>query len=176
MGAILSKSGIKLLRAFLYKPHFEMHQAEIITVTGLSKVTVMNLLKTYRDSGLLRCNKRGDLKLYSIEFDNSVVRQLKVFLIVSELYWELKDMASEDIEVHLFGSAARGDDTENSDIDLLVLTSRDKQSVRYKFTEVKNSMNREVNPVVYSNIEFAALPYTDKAFYYSIEKDLIRLI
>jgi predicted nucleotidyltransferase len=173
---IFSKSGIKLLRVFLYKPNVEMHQAEIINVSGLSKVTVMNLLKTYHDNDILKFQKKGDLKLFSINFDHPVVRQLKVLLNVSEIRTAIKDLSSPDIEVYLFGSAARGDDTEKSDIDLLVLTSGDKRSITDKFIYMKNSINREINPVTYNFMEFAALPNTDKAFYASIEKDMIRLI
>lgn len=174
--AIFSKSGLKLLNIFLFKPRYEMHQAEIIKTSGLSQMTVMKLLKTFRDAGVFNCRKKGDLKLYFVDEANPVVKQLKILLNVSALYEAIKDMRSEATEIYLFGSMARGDDVETSDIDLLIITDDRKEEVLNSLEKRIRSLHREVNPVIYSFAEYSLLPKTDKAFYNSIQKDLIRLV
>jgi predicted nucleotidyltransferase len=176
INAIFSKSGLRLLQIFLYKPRHEMHQADVIKATGLSRMTVMKLLKAFREAGILRCYKKGDLSLYFIDEANPVAKQVKILLNVSAIYERFKDLQSEDVEIYLFGSAARGDDHENSDIDLLVITDKQKEAVLDRIEEFAREYGREINPVVYTFMQFSLLPKTDKAFYNSIEKDMIRLV
>lgn len=77
---------------------------------------------------------------------------------------------------YLYGSAARGEDSEDSDIDLLIIAGQDKEIIFKALGKLRYNLNREVNPIIYTRMEYSKLPMTDKAFFEAFEKDKIRLI
>ncbi len=176
---IISVKSFKLLKVLLYKSRCEMYQKEIINESGLSPNTAVPLLNKLTNYGILNENIIAGTKFYSIVEENSVVKQLKVLINVSNLYELTKDIRG-DFELYLFGSAARGEDTNDSDIDLLIVANGDvktlsklKERIRDHLTD---SLRREVNPIIFTNIEYSNLYNKEKAFYDSIEKDKIRVL
>jgi predicted nucleotidyltransferase len=170
---IASNGCIQLLQPFLYKPKIEMYQSEIIKETGVPQTRALKLLKLLTERGILEEKIKAGSKFYSTRVDQPVLKQLKVLIIVSKLYELTREFSEENIEVYLFGSAARGDDTEYSDIDLLVIGNADKRTVSRLVDKIKGSMSREVNPVVYTYIEYSNLYNKERVFYESIEKDKV---
>jgi uncharacterized protein len=173
---ILAKNSFKLLSVFLFKPGEQIHQNEVIRMSGLSKITVMKLLSIFTSEGLLKESRKGNLKLFSLVDEHPVVKQLKVLVNVSELSAILRGFAGNGFEVYLFGSAARGDDRENSDIDLLIIGKISNASLADLTARITKAMNREVNPIVKSPFEYSNLYKTDKAFFENLERDRIKLI
>lgn len=176
MDAACSKSGMCLLRLFLYDPGLEAHQAEIVDASGLSRMTATKLLNIFENSGILKVSRKGDLKLYSIVAEHPIVTHLKIFLNVADISLSLKGLSRKDLEVYLFGSAARGEDTIDSDIDILIITSLGKDIIFKALGKLRYAQNREVNPIIYTPAEYSKLPVTDKAFFEGFEKDKIRLV
>ena len=173
---IIAKNSFKLLSVFLFKPNAQIYQNEVIRMSGLSKNTVMKLLSLFTREGLLKESRKGNLKLFSLVEEHPVVKQLKVLINVSELSAILKDFTGKGFETYLFGSAARGDDTENSDIDLLIIGKISNASLADMTAMITKAMNRDVNPVIKSPYEYSTLYKTDKAFFQNLERDRIKLV
>lgn len=175
---LTSAKSFKLLKVMLYKPGYEMYQKEIIKGSGLSPNTAVPLLNKLTAYGILKENIVAGTKFYSIVKENPVLKQFKILVNVSNIY-ELTRELPQDVEIYLFGSAARGEDYENSDIDLLIIANGDKEALSKIKEDVKErltgSLYREVNPVVYTPIGYSNLYNKEKAFYESIEKDKIRV-
>jgi len=167
---------MRLLKVFLFRPNMEAHQAEVVSASGLSRMTVTRLLNTFEKSGILKVSKKGDLKLYSIVEGHPIIKQLKIFINVTDILMQVKGLSGKGVEIYLFGSAARGEDTEDSDIDLLIISSLKKDIIFKALGKLRYNLNREVNPIVYTPMEYSKLPETDKAFYEGFEKDKIRII
>ncbi len=167
---------IKLLQPFLYNPKIEMYQSEIIKKTGVPKTRAITLLNLLVSNGLLADKVKAGGKFYFAVEGNPVLKQLKILITISKLYESTRDLSSHDIEIFLFGSAAKGEDTENSDIDLLIIASGDRKMIHDLVDRMKNSFNREVNPVIYTPIEYANLHAKEKAFYDQIERNKIRVL
>lgn len=175
VGAIIVKNSFKLLNVFLFKPDAQIHQNEVIRMSGLSKNTAMKLLDLFTRQGMLKESRKGNLKLFSLIEEHPVVKQLKILINVSELHAILRSFTSKGFEAYLFGSAARGEDTENSDIDLLIIGKISNDSLADITTRIMKAMNRDVNPVIKTPYEYSNLYKTDKAFYENLERDRIRL-
>jgi predicted nucleotidyltransferase len=173
---IASNGCIEILEPFLYKPKVEIYQSEVIKKTGIPKTRAIKLLKLLTEKGVLSETVIAGTNFYSISLENPVVKELKKLIIISKLYELTRDYSGENIEVDLFGSAARGEDTEDSDIDLLIVSDADKNTIYDIIDKIKNNVNREVNPVIYKSIEYANLYNTDKAFYNQIERYKIRVL
>jgi predicted nucleotidyltransferase len=173
--AIIAKNSFKLLNVFLFKPDVLIHQNEVIRMSGLSKNTVMKLLDLFTREGMLKVSRKGNLKLFLLVEGHPVVKQLKILINVSELNVILKRFTDKGFEAYLFGSAARGEDTENSDIDLLIIGKISNDDLADITAWITNAMNREVNPVIKTPYEYSTLYKTDKAFFENLERDRIRL-
>lgn len=105
--------------------------------------------------GLLKERKENILKLYKANVENDLYRDLKVFYNLrkikdSGLIEELNRFYLKPTIV-LFGSCAHGMDTENSDLDLLVISEKTKEFPNIKNFEKK--IKRRVQLFVVKNIK-----------------------
>lgn len=82
--------------------------------------------------------------------------------------------------VFLFGSQARGDYSENSDWDLLILLNKkgslgilDRGQYTFPIYELGAEMGIEINPVIYTEAEWAKRSFTP--FYKNVINDRIRI-
>lgn len=173
---ITSDGCIQLLQPFLYKPRIELYQSEVIKITGVPKTRAINLLNLLSSRGLILERVRAGSKFYSVPEENTIIKQLKILIILSKLFELTRDYSDQNIEIYLFGSAAKGEDTENSDIDLLIISDEDKKALNELIDRLKNNLKREVNPVIYTPIGYANLYNTEKAFYESIERYKVRVL
>lgn len=171
-----SKYGIQLFNMFIDRPDAELYQNEIIGLSGLSANTVIKWLKNLVRYGLLKETWKGGLKLYSLNRDSPVVRQLKILLNVAAIYEAVEKFAGTEIEVYLYGSTARGEDIADSDIDLLILGKADDRTVVQISRDVETATGRPVSPLTKTPVEYAGLSRTNSAFYESINRDRIRIV
>lgn len=56
----------------------------------------------------------------------------------------------------VYGSVARSSETERSDVDLMIVGNVDFGTVVERLAEAQKTLNREINPTVYSVREFAS--------------------
>lgn len=171
-----SKKCIALLMMFLAGPEEEIYQADIIKRSSLSKMTVVKWLAFLEKSNVLKVSRKGNLKYYSLNKDNPLLKQMKVLINTMNAYEFANRLSGKNVEIYLFGSAARGEDTKESDIDLLLIGKVDKKDLVTFVDNVKQRMNKKVNPVVMDPFEYSALHKKNKTFYENIQKDRIRLI
>ena len=174
---LLTSDGcIQLLHPFLYKPGIEMYQSEVIKETGIPKTRAIRLLGMLTSYGVLREKEKAGCRFYSASLENPVIVQLKKFIMVSRLYEATYKFAGHDIELYLFGSSARGEDTEYSDIDILVISGTNRDVINAFVDSLKKAFEREVNPVIYTPIQYANLCIKDKAFYDQVERYRIKVL
>ena len=173
---VASNGCIQLLEPFLYKPGIEMYQSEVIKKTGVPLNKALKLLNFLTGHGILIETEKAGSRFYRVEEGNPVLKQLKILITVSGLFDLTRGFADKNVEIFVFGSAAKGEDTENSDIDLLILADTDKKTVNDLINHLKNHLEREVSPVVYTHTGYANLYNKEKAFYESIERYKIRVL
>lgn len=173
---IAPDGSVEILRPFLYNPGIEMYQSEIIKTTGIPKTRAIRLLNLLTKFGLITEKVKAGSKFFMAAKENPVLKQLKILIVLSKLYELTRRFSDKNIEVYLFGSSARGEDMENSDIDLLMISSEDKVVINELIDVLKNNMEREINPVIYTPVGYANLYNTEKPFYESIERYKIRVL
>lgn len=171
-----SKQCVLLLRLLIDHSGEELYQGEIIRLSRISPNTVMKWLKFLASRGIVTERWKGGLKFYSIAAVHPVIKQFKILINVVALSEVVKDFSGEGREIYLFGSAARGEDTKQSDIDLLITGNIDNITLAELIERIYVALKKKVNPIVKNPFEYAQLYRTDKAFYENIERDKIRLI
>jgi len=114
-------------------------------------------------------NKSGKNIYYQINQMNPSVKNFKIFMIINELKTLVDTLKEISEKIILFGSCSIGEDTYESDIDLLVLTN-EKEKVNKKIINTK--LNRKIQAVVVNTVDLMKIKEKDKGFYQEINKGI----
>lgn len=112
----------KIINFFIETDNDWYDRAMVEKKTGLSKAGVNLALKELLFYKLIAKQNKGGAFIYRLNDNEVFVKQLKVLKTlaeISDLAGKLKPLSSKIV---LFGSASRGENTSDSDIDLFVLT------------------------------------------------------
>jgi predicted nucleotidyltransferase len=174
LNEILGKeSPMELLNFFLEYSKQEFSETEVRKKTKLARATVNKWLKILLNLNLLTQTTKGKMKIYKANTEFVVTRQLKILLNIVKLLPHIGDI--KNVQIYLYGSAARGEDLEDSDIDLLIIGKPDKSIFDYIET-IEAKVGRRVKMSFYTELEWSSMARKDPAFYERVEKDKIRLI
>lgn len=115
-----------IMGIFMESPEREYHIREIARLAGVSPMTSRKYLSELNKEGLIRAEKGKVVENYRADMDSQKFRDYKVFRTIrkmreSGLVEYLEDRLNYPAII-LFGSASRGMDTGDSDIDLFVVT------------------------------------------------------
>ena len=125
------------------KPTQGLYVRELIRLTGLGNPTVVRGISKLMKKGLITRRKSKLYFCYEANLKSVLFTRLKlVFTLVTidKLVKEIVKRTRPNCIV-LFGSGARGQDTERSDIDLFVQAKRQKFNTNF----VENKLNRKIN-------------------------------
>jgi predicted nucleotidyltransferase len=153
-----SKARVKILELLLFDPLSEFHIREISRRTKVSAPYVKKELDQLRKINLVTETSRGNLKLYRINRDSPIVEDIKRIFLKTDslgglLSKELSELGKIDYAL-VYGSFARGDETENSDIDLLVVGKVDEEKLVPLIGSIEKQIGREVNYILWTSSEF----------------------
>jgi len=166
-----SKTGIKLLSYLVKNPSKEMYQREIAEETGISIGAVNQYLREFQGMNIISRKRKGKMLFYSLNLDNPIVRQFKIFLTIVELSPLTERIKKDSGRIILFGSCSEGTDVEESDIDLFILTETgNKKKVREGLS--KSTLDRKLSPIIVNSNEFVKLKREDKPLYERIMKGI----
>ncbi|MEM3031062.1 MAG: nucleotidyltransferase domain-containing protein [Candidatus Micrarchaeia archaeon] len=164
---------VTVLRFFLENPSLEAHAAELKRRLEVSKNSLLDALRQLEQTGLLRKKAYGRALYYSFDRSDVLGKELRKLLTLSALRERLRERELEGIEVFLYGSAARGENTEASDIDILAVGPQEKRTS----SELNRALEGMKTKLLYlTPLEYSELARKDRALYDSIERDKVRLV
>ena len=122
---MLSLLDNKMWIYFVKYPLAKAHVRKLARLTNVSPTTVITLINPLIKQNLLKQEKEGKNHVLSVNYNNSNFTFFKkwtnLFLFLnSGLIDEIKDKTDNII---LFGSYAKGEDVEKSDIDLAIMNN-----------------------------------------------------
>ena len=168
-----NKNAVKLLAFFLRKPTLQIYQREIRNNVKLAKATLIKWLNVLVKQDILMFKEYGRAKVYSLKRENPIVKHLKILDNILLIY-NLKDIAGKhNVRIYLYGSAARGEDVENSDIDILVIGKIKKEDIIADIGRISEKIKRQIKAEIFSYLEWSQVAKKDRAFYERVEKDKI---
>lgn len=126
------------LKAFFEENYKRIHVREYAKLLKISPPTASTKLETYYQNGLLK--KETD-KRYNLYFGN---KESETFKDLQQIYWKIKlESLLDHLEeqtvnpiIILFGSVAKGENKEDSDIDIAVFTPTKKEIQLEKFEKI----------------------------------------
>jgi len=124
--AILRKYGlIRLLEIFLRNPSREYYLNELSRELNMSSSTVKTYVDALVSDNILVERKKGNLRIFTLNNENPMVKELKRAYFLSLLLMAGIDRIVEIGTVAVYGSLAKGEIDERSDIDILVISTDD---------------------------------------------------
>lgn len=149
----------QVLAVLFLRPDEQLHVRELGRMTGVSAGSLHRELKAMAESGLLLREKVGNQVFYRANTGCSIYEELAaIFRKTMGLKSLLEDALSglyDKIQVaFVFGSMASGRQTAGSDLDICVLGEVSLREVVKALAPVRETLQREVNPVVMTPRKF----------------------
>lgn len=145
----------RVLGLLLLHPEVSLHGREIARRTGLPPGTLTRELKRLADVGLLNCERRGNQLAYSANRQSPIFEELAGILRktsgLADVIAEALEPLTDSIDVaFIFGSVARGTETQGSDVDLMIIGSVNFGVVVDVLHLAQQQLSRDINPKVFT--------------------------
>ena len=160
----------KVLKFLAQNPSHSLMASEIIKNTKISKAGANIVLRELVKAGLVKRSVKGRTHLYQINFYDPLVKQFKVTETIVELYSLIKKLKDFSQQIILFGSTSRGENIEDSDIDLFILTRAEKEA---KKLIKKFNYHNKIKAILKNSSSFAKLEREDPTFCQEIQRGII---
>jgi len=160
---IMNFSNAQGVLSFLVEdPQKEFLASEIQKAADLSKAGVYRALDELVHRELVKKQERGRFVLYSAAADDCVVRQFKVLKTVISLKKLIQKLKASARKIVLFGSAARGEDYADSDLDLLIV-AKDPEAAQRSVSTFKSA--RKIQPVIKTSVQLSEMETNNPEFF-----------
>ena len=170
-----NKSLMKILNFFLKHPTTRIYQYDLKKKVKLAKGTLLNNLEILINLDILNVEKFGRAKVYSLNKSVTLVKYLKILQNIMEFSGISKISQRYKVKMYLYGSAARGEDHEESDMDILVIGQVKREEIITDIKKIEGITSRPITIQTFSQLEWSAMAKKDPAFYERVEKDKIEL-
>ncbi len=147
----------------------EFSGSEIQRATSVSKAGVYLTLRELVKCKLVVKVKKGGLLLFTVNYENPLVKQFKVLLNIIRLKPILNSLRDLSIKITLYGSVSRGEDFPDSDIDLFIV-SRDPETIKVKLSKIK--LSRKIQTVIKTPSEIPEFKEKEKIFFEEVSRGI----
>jgi len=162
-----SKINQEILGFLCDHPNDSFYSSQITQKTGLSIGGVNQALRLLKKNNLLKADKKGRMTFYQVDASSPIIRQFKVFHTILSLDPLVKKLQPFAEKAVLFGSSAEGTNTEDSDIDLLIVSNQ-KEDVNNMFNKFRSG--HKIQLILKSPQEYISLEKKEPIFFSEIEK------
>lgn len=124
----------------------KLSQREIAQILGVSPTAITNSMKELKESGLIKVEKTKTINFISFNRDEHRAIELKRVENLKNIYLSgLSEYMHTELAggiIILFGSYSKGEDTANSDLDLVIIGRKEK---RVPFEKYEQMLHRKIN-------------------------------
>lgn len=150
----------EVLAQLLLHPESSWHVRELARMTGKAPGTLLRELNLLADVGILSRSRIGNQVPFRANPACPVFEELRGIMkktsgIADVLREALEPMRGRIASAFVYGSIARGDERQGSDLDLMVIGEVKLGDVVEVLQEASNALRREINPHLYPPQEFA---------------------
>ena len=150
----------RALGLLLLNPDASFHVRELARLTGTSAGTLHRELTKLTAGGILQRKQIGNQVHYSANLNCPIFDELASILrkttgLADVLAKALIGLENKIEFAFVFGSVARGDQETHSDVDVMLIGSLNFSDAVQALHSTQSVLQREINPVVYSQEEFS---------------------
>lgn len=168
--SLISTNTTIVLSFLAENPSKDYATIEIKDASGISRQGVYLALKELEKEGLVSKTKKGKMLLYRVNHENNTVKQFKVLKMVISLKTLVLNLSKACDKIILFGSAARGEDRADSDIDLFIQTDNTEDAV----DELKKfRLKRKIQEKIMGAVAISKMKDEDRVFYDEVMRGIV---
>jgi predicted nucleotidyltransferase len=159
--SLFSDCQTRLLPWLFGQPERSYHLSELRRLTALGSASLQRELNRLVDSQLVKSTRVGNLRCFQANPQSPVYAELvaltrKTMGAAPLLLQALQPMAANISTAFIFGSVAKGTDTANSDVDvLLVGDGLVLSDILQLLLPIETLLGRKINPTCYTPREYA---------------------
>jgi|SRR3989344_4334568 len=132
---------INILEPFFEEPNKEFNVRELARILKITPATASKKLKAFKEERMLKHRRERMLDLYRADLESSAYLDIKVYYSISKLRNSGLIAALNEFYIKptiiLFGSVAKGLDTDTSDIDIVIVSENSREFPKQKEFEKK---------------------------------------
>jgi predicted nucleotidyltransferase len=168
--ALFTKVQQRVLAVLFGNPGRSFYANEIIALAGSGTGAVQRELARLEAAGLATVKRVGNQKHYQANAAAPVFTELRGLVLktvglADVLRAALAPLAAQIHNAFVYGSVAKGEDTAQSDIDLMVISDTLTYADLFSALEAAGGqLGRSVNPTVYSTQELTKRRQADNTF------------
>ena len=176
-----SKAKLSLFRAFYNFPKREFSLGELQKILNRSTGTIYPPLEELMKLRVVLARKAGRSMLYKLNYQNKLVQKMgEIFRTERDLFRSAANQFSKQlnkrriISIILFGSVARNEAVESSDIDVLIIYKVSLQSVKQQVDKLANYFLEQdiiISPLFYSKKEIQKMQQEFNSFIIRVEEE-----
>jgi predicted nucleotidyltransferase len=165
-----STSTQKLLSFFSEQPGKFYTPVEVLKQTKISRRSFFLSIKELLRAGYVIAESRGRFTQYAVDHKNPFVRQFKILKNINLMAKLLGELGPISKKIILYGSASRGEDTAESDLDMFVITQNPEKGL-----EIVNKFKykRSIHIVFKTPSEMPGFSEKENIFYVEIQKGIV---
>ena len=151
-----SRTRIKILSLLMFNQDKEYHLRGIARLIKVSPKYVGKELEKLLKINLVNKYGKGNMNIYSINKNNIILNELKQIFVKTDYLGELirKELKDKVKYAFIYGSFAKGEETESSDIDLFIVGDIKEDDLIKIIQKLEKTTNREINYVLWSENTF----------------------
>lgn len=160
---------LKVLSLFMDNPYEKYYLREAARLLKISPMTLKRSLDLLLKNKLLVKEASKNQILYSANMQNPAFRHIKIsrslsMLLQKDIVELIKKKVPGISAIILYGSYAKGEETKDSDVDMLVIAPV-KKNISGEIAEI---IGKDVNMSFFSPAEWSRQAKTNRAFYLDV--------
>lgn len=152
-----SKTLIQILKFLFLNQTKEYYLNELADYVDISASTTLRELNKIKPLDIVTRSSQGFTTYYRINKNCIIFEELKKIFLKFELTDELIRKEIDDFSIKyalIYGSFARGTETETSDMDLLIIGDVERNLILNSISKLENKIGREINFILWTEPEF----------------------
>lgn len=169
-GALFTSVQQRVLGLLFGQPERRFQSAELIRLSQSGTGAVHRLATRLAEAGLVTVTHSGAQKYYQANMDSPIFAELHGLILKTSGLAEpvreaLQPLAGEIQEAFIYGSIAKGEDTAQSDVDLMVISDTLSYPDLYEaLAQAETAIARPINPSVLTRSDWHAKRATPDSF------------
>ena len=167
--ALFTATQQNVLGLLYTQPDRSFYIKEILRLTGMGVATIKRELDRMRVAGILRMTKIGNQHHYQANPECPIYQELSGIIkktsgITGSIGSALSSLSGKIEWAFIYGSIAAGNETTESDIDLMIIGDTGFPEVVGLLNPVQEILGREINPKIYDVEEWILMKARKNSF------------
>ena len=156
-----NQTALEILLFFLFHPKERIHLARIVHATDKALIQVQRALKRLVEIGLVLKHTRIGKAYYQANPSHIAYEEVQRLALKAKMLNPLfkKEFSNLEKKINygfIYGSVAKGTNTETSDIDVFIVGNIRYENLGSFFYNIGCQLVREVNPIIFSKEQIKA--------------------